>query len=76
LARVSEVGLKNIDLRGRPAEVERPWHERIWVALAFLVMLDLCGCRLTHINLRLPFTVPGSHLVLRGVVMQHLLDHP
>jgi hypothetical protein len=65
LARASEVGINDMDLRSRPAEVKRTLHERILVALAFLVMLNLFGCRLTHVNIRLPFTVPGSDLVVR-----------
>ena len=64
LTRLAEVGIHDMDRRGRPAEVERTWPERLLVALAVLVMGDLGGRRLTHIDIRLPFTVTDGHLVL------------
>ncbi len=65
LAGLSEVGINDMETRGRPAEVERTWHERLWVVLALLVMLDLFGGRLTHVDICLPFTVTYGNLVLR-----------
>ena len=64
LTRLAEVGSHHRDSRGRPAEGERTWHERIGVAVAVLVMVDLGGRRLTHLAIRLPCTVPDGQVGL------------